>query len=87
MAGRAPNREVLGALTRRWCAFSFRRRPCPTDPPHPSRAGRRGPSASAAPAERREQEARRMRLEAEELDRKWSAYRVKRDAVKEAQPS
>ena len=28
-------------------------------------------------AERREQEARRMRLEAEELDRKWSAYRCR----------
>ena len=38
-------------------------------------------------AERREQEARRMRLEAEELDRKWSAYRVERDAAKQAQPS
>jgi hypothetical protein len=38
-------------------------------------------------AERREQEARRMRLEADELDRKWSAYRVERDAAKQEQAS
>jgi hypothetical protein len=35
-------------------------------------------------AERREQEARRLRYEAEELDRKWAAYRAERDAEKAA---
>jgi hypothetical protein len=33
-------------------------------------------------AERREQEARRMRLEADELERKWREYVAKRDAEK-----
>jgi hypothetical protein len=31
-------------------------------------------------AERREQEARRFRLEADELDRKWAVYCAERDA-------
>jgi hypothetical protein len=36
-------------------------------------------------AERKEQEARRQRIEADELDRKWAAYCAARDAAKQQQ--
>jgi hypothetical protein len=53
-------------------------RSTPVEQTWPGRAKRKRMAA-----ERREQEARRLRYEAEEFDRKWAAYCAERDAQAE----